>query len=81
LKIEPQLSTAFYLETDGQIEWVNAIMEQYHRAYVNYQQDDWVQFLPMAEFAANNHISETTGISPFFTNYGLNPRMDFKPDI
>jgi hypothetical protein len=81
LKIEPHLSTAFHPETDGQTEWTNAIMEQYLRAYVNYQQDDWVRFLPMAEFAANNHVSETTGISPFFANYGLNPKMDFEPDI
>jgi len=22
----------------------------------------------------NNHISETTGMSPFFANYGLDPR-------
>jgi hypothetical protein len=56
-------------------------MEQYLRAYVNYQQDDWVRFHPMAEFAANNHISETTSISPFFANYGLNPKIDFEPDI
>jgi hypothetical protein len=81
LKIEPCLSTAFHPETDGQTERVNAIMEQYLRAYVNYQQDDWVRFLPMAEFAAKNHVSKTTGISPFFVNYGLNPKMDFKPDI
>jgi transposase InsO family protein len=42
LKIEPCLSTAFHPETDSQTERVNAIMEQYLRAYVNYQQDDWV---------------------------------------
>jgi hypothetical protein len=35
----------------------------------------------MAEFTANNHISETTGISPFFANYRLNPKIDFEPDI
>jgi hypothetical protein len=35
----------------------------------------------MAEFAMNNHVLETTGISPFFTNYGLNPKIDFEPDI
>jgi hypothetical protein len=35
----------------------------------------------MAEFAANNHISGTTGISPFFMNYRLNPKIDFKLDI
>jgi hypothetical protein len=35
----------------------------------------------MVEFAVNNHILETTGISPFFANYGLNPTIDFEPDI
>jgi hypothetical protein len=81
LKIEPHLSTAFHPETDGQTERANAIMEQYLWAYVNYQQDDWARFLPMAEFAANNHISETTGISPFFANYELNTKIDFEPDL
>jgi hypothetical protein len=81
LKIEPHLSTAFHPETDGQTEWTNAIMEQYLPAYVNYQQDDWVWFLPMVELTANNNVLETTGILPFFANYGLNPKIDFKPDI
>lgn len=26
--------------------------------------------LPLAEFSHNNHVSETTHVSPFFTNYG-----------
>jgi len=52
-------------------------MEQYLRLYVNYQQDDWCQWLPMAEFMENNHASESTGISPFFANYGYDPRMYF----
>jgi len=25
----------------------------------------------------NNHASETTGTSPFFANYGYDPRMNF----
>jgi hypothetical protein len=49
--------------------------------YVNYQQDNWVQFLPMAKFTMNNYISETTGLSPFFANYGIYPKIDFKLDI
>jgi hypothetical protein len=35
----------------------------------------------MAGFATNNHISETTRISPFFANNRLNPNIDFEPDI
>jgi hypothetical protein len=52
---------------------MNAIMEQYLRAYVNYLQDDWADWLLLAKFAANNQASKTTGISPFFTNKGFDP--------
>jgi hypothetical protein len=54
-------------------------MEQYLRSFVSYMQDDWVDWLPMAEFAANNSKSETTGISPFLANTGQHPRMGFEP--
>jgi transposase InsO family protein len=81
LKIEPQLSTAFHLETDGQTERMNSIIEQYLWAYINYQQDNWAQLLPIAEFTTNNHTSEMTSLSPFFANYGFHPKFDLKPDI
>ena len=31
----------------------------------------------MAEFAANNQASETTGMSPFFAKYGQDPLWQF----
>ena len=71
LGIESRLSTAYHPQTDGQTERTNAVMEQYLRAYVNYQQDNWVDFLPMAEFAANNHVSDTTKTTPFQANSGF----------
>jgi transposase InsO family protein len=73
------LSTAFHPETDGPTERVNAIMEQYLWAYCNYQQDNWKQLLPIAEFCYNNTQSETTGVTPFYANYGYHPR--FEPDL
>ena len=73
LKIEALLSTPYHLETDGQTERVNTILEQYLQAYVNYLQDDWEVWLHLAEFATNNHASETTSMSPFFANYGQDP--------
>jgi len=54
LGIERRLSTAFHPQTDGQTERTNSTLEQYLRAYVNYQQDNWKELLPMAEFAYNN---------------------------
>ena len=60
---------------------VNAIMEQHLRAYVSYLQDDWTDYLFLAEFAGNNHVSDTTSISPFFANHGFHPKHDFELDI
>jgi transposase InsO family protein len=81
LKIDPRLSTAFHPQTDGQTERVNAVVEQHLRAYVTYLQDDWVDYLFLAEFAGNNQVSDTTSLSPFFANLGYHPRYDFELDI
>ena len=79
LRINARLSTAFHPETDGQSEIANSEMERYLRTYVNYMQDDWSEWLPIAEFSANNSPSSTTKLSPFFANYGYHPRMSFDP--
>ena len=64
LGIQQKLSTSFHTQTDSQTERVNAILEQYLRGYCNYQQDNWSELLTMAEFAYNNTLSATTGITP-----------------
>lgn len=74
LQIDHRLSTAYHPQTDGQTERMNARIEQYLRAYVNYAQNDWVRYLPSAEFAINNQDSGVTGVSPFMAVYGLHPR-------
>jgi transposase InsO family protein len=66
-------SLAYHPETDGQTERLNAILEQYLRAYMNFAQDDWVDWLPLAEFAANNATSETTGYTPSTPALASNP--------
>ena len=58
---------------DRQMEHANQVLEQYLQVYTNYQQDDWVMLLPMAEFAYNNAMNTMTGVSPFFVNKGYHP--------
>jgi len=60
---------------------VNAVVEQHLRAYVAYLQDDWADYLFLAEFAGNNQVPDTTTLSPFFANCGFHPRYDFELDI
>jgi len=64
---------AFHPQTDRQTELTNVILEQYLRAYINYQQDDWCHYLSRAEFAYNNRCQETIKDTPFFANYRINP--------
>jgi len=37
LEIETKLSTAYHLETDGQIERINQELEQYLRMYIDHR--------------------------------------------
>ncbi|KAH0282024.1 hypothetical protein KCU62_g9956, partial [Aureobasidium sp. EXF-3399] len=74
LGINQAMSTAWHPQTNGQDENTNQQMEQYLRAFVNFTQSDWVNWLPLAEFALNNRDSESTGMSPFFADCGRNMR-------
>ena len=75
LRIDLGMSTAFHPQTDGQTERMNRTIEQVLRIYVDYKQDNWVDYLSLVEFALNNHRSSSTGQSPFFLNSGLHPLL------
>src|SRR5258708_3020611 len=75
LSMKLHFMSGYHPEGDGQMEWINQVLEQYLRAYTNYQQDNWALLLPLAEFAYNNAASATTGISPFFANKGYHLRL------
>ena len=76
LQIKRKMSTAFHPQTDGQTERTNVILEQYLQAYVNYEQDNWTQLLPLAESVYNNSKQETIKHTLFFENYGYHPTYE-----
>ena len=53
-------STAWYPQTNGQIERVNQELDKYLWLFVNERQDDWYDLLLMVEFQHNNHVHSTT---------------------
>lgn len=77
LNVKLRMSTAFHPQTDGQTERVNQTVEAYVRAFCCYEQNDWSQMLPMAEFAYNNSVTSATGMSPFYANYGYHPSTNW----
>ena len=54
--------------------------KQYILVFCNYQQDNWLELLPMAEFAYNNMLNASTGVSPFYANKGYNPNLLIHPE-
>ena len=77
MEITRNQSTAFHPQTDGQTERLNQTLEQYLRIFINYDQDDWVQLLPLAEYADNNSVTAPTKMSPFYANYGYSARTNW----
>ena len=75
LGTQKKMSTAFHPQTDGQTEWLNQTLEQYLRAYINEEQDNWVELLPTAQLVYNNTPTETTRLSPKEMESGRNGRL------
>ena len=50
LDMRLHFTSGYHPEGDGQTERSNQTLEQYLRIYCNYQQDNWADLLPLAEF-------------------------------
>ena len=73
LNVKQSLSTAHHAQTDGQTERANRTIEEMLRCFMTYELN-WIDALPMIEFAYNNSVNATTGFTPFYLNYGMDPR-------
>jgi len=78
LGIKTKLSTAFHPQTNGQTEKMNQELEQYLCMFIDHCQEQWPEWLGMAEFAYNNKVHIGTKVSPFQANNSWDPRMRFK---
>lgn len=75
------LTSAYHPETDGQTERQNQTLEQYLRIYCTLEQDDWALWISIAEFAYNDSVHATTGVTPFQANQGSDPRSANWPSM
>src|SRR5260370_27673526 len=77
VKLTP--STSYHPQTDGQMEHVNQEIEAYLRVFVSHRQDDWADWLPLAEFAYNNKVHAATHQTPFELDAGQHPCLGVEP--
>ena len=68
------LSTSYHPQTDGQTERLNRTLEEMLRSFVAYDMRNWDDLLPAVEFAYNSAVQASTRLTPFYMNYGFEPR-------
>jgi len=68
----------FHPQTDEQTERVNEELEQYLRIFIDHRQEQWPEWLGMAEFVYNNKAHSSTRTLPFKVNYKQDSRMGFE---
>ena len=79
IKTHSKLSTTWYSKTNDQIEIANADLKTYLRAYVNFNQNDWMNQLFIVEFEINSIKNSSTDIESFLTtkSYLLKSKLKF----
>jgi len=77
LGVKRRMSTAYHPQTDGQMERTNQVLDRYLPTFVNYDQKDWYQLLPLAEHAYNNSATNAHKMTPFFFNQGCHPQTEW----
>ena len=60
---------AYHPQTDGQIERINQEIGTFLQHYVNYQQNNWTEWLAATEFQYNDKRYAATGRTPFELNF------------
>jgi len=77
LGVKRRMSTAYHPQTDGQTERTNQVLEGYLQTFVNYDQNDWYQLLPLAEHTYNNSTTNAHKMTPFVATYGFHPQTEW----
>jgi transposase InsO family protein len=63
-------SSAYHLQTDGQTERTNQILEDILRACILKYEKSWDKSLPYAEYSYNNSYQASIETTPFEALYG-----------
>src|SRR5258705_4165124 len=77
VKLTP--STSYHPQTNSQTEHINQEIEAYLWVFMSHQQDDWADWLPLAEFVYNNKVHSATCQTPFKLDAGQHPHLGVEP--
>ena len=68
-----RMSSAYHPQSDGQVEVMNRVIEQYLRAFVHRWPETWGKLLPWVELSHNTSWNSSTGSTPYEIIFGHKP--------
>ena len=79
LSISTKLSMSFHPQTDGQTEIVNKEVQKFLWIYCFEKQDQWANWLAIAQFSINSKKHTSTKVTPFEATWSYVPHMGIEP--
>src|SRR6266446_6459894 len=79
LRVKLTPSTSYHPQTEGQMEHMSQEIEAYLQVFISHQQDDWADWLPLAEFAYNNKVHVAMCQTLFELDAGQHPHLGVEP--
>jgi hypothetical protein len=73
-------TTAFHPRSNAITENFNKVLGQ-SLAILSKERKHWHEFVPYIEFAYNTSVNRTTGFSPYYIAYGVNPRLKIEGQL
>jgi hypothetical protein len=78
LETSIRLTSSYHPQSNGGQEKFNKTLIEALRTYVSHRQDNWDECLLYFEFAYNNSVNPSTGLSPFILSYAQSPRAPWQ---
>lgn len=69
------MTVSFRARANGLTETNNRVMQDMLRSFVNESRKDWDMKLSALEIAYNSSVNESTGLTPFQLDIGMQPRL------
>ena len=79
LSISTKLSTYFHPQIDGQTKIVNKEVQKFLQIYCFDKQDQWANWLAIAQFSINSKKHTSTKVAPFKATWSYMPCMGIEP--